>query len=117
MYRAQKLVQSLARRIIPVMALAVAVVPYPVWAYDGPYRQPYAEEMIADGLIVRPLSLGATAIGAGVFIVTLPFSALGGNVGGAAHRLVVEPAQYTFHRCLGCFREREPDLIYDSYRR
>lgn len=117
MYRTQTLVQPLAHPLIAVVALAMTVLPYPVWAYDDRYQQPYAEQMIADGLIVRPLSLGATVVGAGVFIVTLPFSALGGNVDGAAHRLVVEPAEYTFRRCLGCFREREPDFIHDSSRR
>jgi len=65
------------------------------------YR-PTAEEMIVDGLIYRPLGLAGTIVGTGVFIVTLPFSLLGGNVDDAAERLVVEPAKNTFTRCLGC---------------
>lgn len=66
-----------------------------------PYR-PTAEEMIVDGLIYRPLGLVGTIVGTGVFIVTLPFSLLGGNADDAAERLVVEPAKNTFTRCLGC---------------
>jgi len=65
------------------------------------YR-PSAEAMILDGLIVRPLSLAGTVVGAGLFVVTLPFSALGGNVDEAGEALVKEPARATFGPCLGC---------------
>ena len=52
--------------------------------------------------MTRPLLIGATAIGAAAFIVSLPFTALGGNVGEAAQSLVVEPGKEAFVRCLGC---------------
>jgi hypothetical protein len=39
--------------------------------------------------------------GSVVFVLSLPFSALGGNVGEAADKLVVDPARYTFVRPLG----------------
>ncbi len=58
--------------------------------------------MTADTLIARPLLLGATAVGVGVFVVSLPFSFLGGNVGDSADALVKVPAVATFQRCLGC---------------
>jgi hypothetical protein len=64
--------------------------------------QPTAEQMIIDGLIYRPLSLAGTLLGTGLFIVTLPFSLIGGNAGQAGERLVLEPASATFDRCLGC---------------
>lgn len=79
---------------------------------DQPARAapaPSAEAMILDGLIYRPLSLLGTVIGTGVFLVTLPFSAAGGNAGEAGERLVLEPARDTFVRCLGCFPQ------YDHY--
>lgn len=66
------------------------------------HYRPTAEEMIVDGLIYRPLGLAGTIVGTGLFIVTLPFSLLGGNADDAADRLVVEPAKNTFTRCLGC---------------
>lgn len=69
------------------------------------YREPGAGAMILDGLLVRPVSLVATIIGGAFYVVTLPFSALGGNAGEAGEKLVVDPAAYTFTRCLGCFRE------------
>ncbi len=62
-----------------------------------------ADYMVADGLIARPLGIASTIIGTGLFIVTLPFSFIGGNVDEASQVLVQEPANYTFGRCLGCF--------------
>jgi hypothetical protein len=40
-------------------------------------------------------------VGTGFFIITIPFSALGGNTGEAAQKLVVAPTKYTFARPLG----------------
>jgi hypothetical protein len=65
------------------------------------YRAPSAEAMALDGLIYRPVLLAATVIGAATFLVTLPISALGGNVDEAAERLVAEPAR-AMTECLGC---------------
>ena len=67
--------------------------------------RPSAEAMVVDGLIVRPLTLAGTIIGTGIFIVTLPFSAAGGNVGEAGNTLVMEPARATFGPCLGCLSQ------------
>src|SRR5690554_771017 len=64
--------------------------------------KPTAEQMIVDGLVYRPLSLAGTLIGTGLFIVTLPFSLMGDNADVAAERLVKDPANATFDRCLGC---------------
>lgn len=69
---------------------------------------PKAFSMTADLLIARPLQVAATAVGAGVFVVTLPFSALGGNVGEAAEALVIEPGRAAFARCLGCTETLPP---------
>ena len=63
---------------------------------------PKGYAMIGDLVIARPLLIGATAIGAAAFVVSLPFTALGGNVGEAAQSLVVEPGKEAFVRCLGC---------------
>jgi len=58
--------------------------------------------MIGDLLVARPFLIGATAVGTAVFLVTLPFSALGGNVKESAQSLVGEPGKAAFVRCLGC---------------
>ena len=63
---------------------------------------PPAYAMIGDLLIARPLGMVFTAIGATAFVITLPFTAIAGNVGEAGEALVVEPAKATFVRCLGC---------------
>ena len=61
------------------------------------------EEMVADALFVRPLGILGIIIGAGVFVISLPFSLLGRNVGEAGSKLVVAPAAFTFVRPLGEF--------------
>ncbi len=97
------------RPILPVLALLAAL---PVAsslaaerAGDDPlYRAdaPRAYSMVADALIARPLLVAGTVVGMAAFVVTLPFSALGGNVDEAADALVIEPAREAFVRCLGC---------------
>jgi len=62
---------------------------------------PTGGSMLADTVLVRPAMLVATVGGLVTFIVTSPFSLLGGNLGEAGNKLVVEPAAYTFVRPLG----------------
>jgi hypothetical protein len=63
------------------------------------------EGMAIDLIAVRPLGLVATLGGAVVFLVSWPFSALGGNTDEAWTTLVADPAVYTFQRPLGDFEE------------
>ena len=72
-------------------------------------HKPDNVDMALDATIGRPLLLGVTAVGAIVFIATLPFTLLGGNVQHTADILVVEPARATFVRCLGCTDSRTFD--------
>ena len=64
---------------------------------------PSGEAMAADLLFARPLGLVATIGGTVMFIVSLPFSILGGNVDDAGKNLVLKPAKSTFIRPLGEF--------------
>lgn len=57
--------------------------------------------MAADALVGRPVGLGATILGTGTFIATLPFSACARSVKDAARGLIKEPAAWTFKRPLG----------------
>ena len=68
-------------------------------------QNPPAYAMLGDLLIARPLLVVATVIGAGAFVVSLPFTALGGGVGDAGQAMVVDPAKAAFVRCLGCTGE------------
>ena len=65
-------------------------------------ERPSFMAMTGDLVVARPILLATTAIGTAVFVVSLPFSLLGGNAGEAAQELVVGPAKATFVRCLGC---------------
>jgi hypothetical protein len=84
-------------------ALAEPAGPGALQLAAGAEREPAAVGMIIDGLVVRPLGLVTTIIGSVLFVVTLPFSALGGNVEQAREKLIDGPAAFTFTRCLGCF--------------
>lgn len=64
---------------------------------------PSAAAMGFDVVMARPLGLAGTVLGTGLFVVSLPFSAVGMNVEDAAVRLVAEPAKFTFVRPLGDF--------------
>ncbi|HSG88372.1 MAG TPA: multidrug transporter [Pseudomonadales bacterium] len=65
-------------------------------------EKPSGGAMVADLLVARPLGLAFTAVGSAAWLVSLPFSALGGNVNDSAEQLVIIPAAETFARCLGC---------------
>ena len=71
-------------------------------AVANPEDAPSASEMAADLVVARPVGAAITVVGAALFVVSLPFSALGGNTEQAAETLVMGPARETFQRCLGC---------------
>lgn len=103
---------KLFRSTAVVLALTTGLLAMPAYAESVPQNAsgdpmytveaPKAFSMVGDLVIARPLLIAATAIGAGVFVVSLPFTALGGNVGEAGKALVVEPGKAAFVRCLGC---------------
>ena len=65
-------------------------------------EDPSALAMVGDLVVVRPVALTLTAIGAVTWLVTLPFTAASGSVKSSGDTLVVGPAMTTFVRCLGC---------------
>lgn len=80
----------------------------PVFAASGAAEpRPGIIEMTFDGLIARPVLFLVTVLGASVFVVTLPFSAAGGNVEEAKERLVMDQYRNTFQRCLGCMPKEQ----------
>ena len=83
-----------------LLALAASL---PTLSYAKTVEEtPTPGAMVADALIARPVLAVTTVLGAGVFIVSLPFTLAGGNTEDAGKALVVEPAKNTFYRCLGC---------------
>ena len=100
--------KSLFRSIVVAFTVVLfAVAPISVQAQNVTDR-PSGLEMVADAAVVRPLTLVSTVLGAGVFLVTLPISALGGNVGEAGNTLVATPFKSAFLRCLGCTQKHLP---------
>lgn len=69
---------------------------------EGLSDRPTASTSFTDGLLGRPAMAAITVGGLAVFAATLPFSILGGNVKESAKTLVLDPADATFRRCLGC---------------
>ena len=70
-------------------------------AQEGCSTNASPEKMATDIIFIRPLGLIGTAAGSVLYVVSLPFTLLGGNAGEAGKKLVVEPAAYTFDRPLG----------------
>lgn len=92
--------------IVLLVVAALAIVPAGMAAagtMDYRDAQTEAGAMAGDILIARPLGIVATVAGFGLFVVSAPFSALGGNFGEAWGALVVYPAKFTFTRPLGYF--------------
>ena len=82
------------------LALVLGLMAQP--AYAAPADEPGGVAMVGDALVARPVGAVMTVLGTATFLVTLPLSAAGGNIGQAADKLVVSPARETFVRCLGC---------------
>jgi hypothetical protein len=88
---------------LAVLISIMGIMPTTVLAEEANVTErPTGMQMIGDTFLVRPALLAATVLGTGVFVVSLPFSALGGNVQEVANMMVVTPFKGTFMRCLGC---------------
>ncbi len=64
-------------------------------------------DMVVDVLVVRPLGLATTVVGAVLTVVALPFTIPSGSVKESAEMMIVNPAEYTFKRPLGEFETRD----------
>jgi hypothetical protein len=89
------------RSIIALTVAGMLATSASAWAADDP-RETRSERMAVDLLVARPVGIAATLVGGAAFLVTLPFSAIGGNVAEAADALFLGPAREAFVRCLGC---------------
>ncbi len=89
-----------SRLAVATLGLALMA---PWFAHAQPVDEsPSALAMAGDLLIARPLLAVATVAGAATFLVSLPFTAAGGNMDQAADTLMAGPAEALFVRCLGC---------------
>lgn len=62
---------------------------------------PSYETMVVDTIVGKPLQLVNAVAGTAAYIVSLPFSLIGGNADQAQQKLFVEPWD-AMGRCLGC---------------
>ncbi len=77
---------------------------------DTTYRhgeEPSAGLMLVDAVLIRPLTFVASVAGAAIWVVTLPFTLMGGNTDEAGDVLVADPWCYTIDRPLG-YMEKIP---------
>ncbi len=88
-----------------ILSVTISPLSFVIAAEDSNrhYKQTSGEVMTADLLLCRPLGFVAMLGGTVFFVLSSPFSALGGNIGEAWDSLVVIPAAYTFTRPLGQF--------------
>ena len=63
--------------------------------------EPSGESMVVDLVLMRPLGIVSLAAGTALYLVSLPFSAMGGNAAQAGEKLIKDPAKFTFARKLG----------------
>jgi hypothetical protein len=88
--------------IVMVVVVACTTTGFSAFAQDKELEEEAsAEGIIIDFALLRPLGIGATAVGTGFFIASLPFSLITGSTGVAFQKLVAEPASFTFARPLG----------------
>jgi hypothetical protein len=96
------------KNLILILVAALMIMPFGSAAMAQEYfetEDPGGGEMLFDLVVVRPVGIVATALGAVTWVISLPFSALGDNIDVAGQKLVKEPASYTFKRPLGEFRQ------------
>lgn len=89
-------------RLLTATTLSIVLLAPQISVAQEVQEDPSALAMAGDAIIARPLGVLFTAVGAVLYVVTLPFSLAGGNAKQAGKELVVGPAEATFVRCLGC---------------
>lgn len=103
--------QSYGKALVTCVFM-ISLLSYPFYTFGqntepvSAEKQNSPEAMIVDIVAARPIGLVATVTGTVFFVVSLPFSALGGNTREAWNSLVVSPAKYTFRRPLGDYDEQ-----------
>jgi len=101
--------KQLASKLLTVASLlAMTVVASPAFSKKLDER-PSPLAMVADALLVRPVLLGTTIVGTGLYALTLPLTLIGGNAEEVGEQFVVVPFKATFVRCLGCTRKHMDD--------
>jgi hypothetical protein len=103
----EKIMFRLAKKSLVIVTIAaMMIMPLATTAVAEEYfeaEDPSGGAMLFDVTVVRPVGIVATAVGCVFFVVSSPFSALGGNIDTAREKLINDPAAFTFKRPLGEF--------------
>lgn len=99
-----------ASRVTATFLIGCLMLPQSLWAqstamvaHEGAIDEnPSMGAMVGDFFVARPIGLVMTVGGAGLWLVSLPFTLLAGNANEAADTLILGPGEQTFMRCLGC---------------
>ena len=88
---------------IILIVLSLLAVPISGFAAESlnKKKETSAGAMAADTIVIRPFGALATIAGFGLFVISSPFSAMGGNIDKAFDSMVKKPAEFTFARPLG----------------
>lgn len=99
---------SPARLAAVLLALTLCAAS-PARAHQGePVTGDRGTDMAVDLVLVRPLGIAASVIGAAGFVIALPFTLASGSTGETACEWIGAPLDYTFRRPLGDFDHRSP---------
>lgn len=86
------------------LAALLIVIPFGATAFAQFYlekKQPSAGAITYDLFIMRPFGAVATVVCSAIFVLSLPFAAIGGTVPQTSEKLVVNPFKFTITRPLG----------------
>lgn len=95
---------NMKKLAMPLLAASLVLPSANVFAAADPFEsdKPSTLAMYTDLLLLRPIGIVETGLGAVAYVLSLPFTLPVGGASEAGSVLVVEPAMYTFARCLGC---------------
>jgi hypothetical protein len=100
----KKNMKKLTTPLLAACLLMPSVNAFAIAANPFDDSHPSALAMTTDLLLLRPVGAVATVVGSVFYVLALPFTLPSGGATEAGQVLVVEPAVYTFYRCLGCTR-------------
>lgn len=94
----------LKQSMVLLLAAVLIVIPFAATAFaqvELEKKEPSAGAMTYDLFIMRPVGVVATVVCAGIFVISLPFAAIGGTVPQTTEKLVLNPFKFTITRPLG----------------
>jgi hypothetical protein len=87
---------------VTAFLIAILLISSPVLAADDTFSDGGGGAIITDLIVVRPVSIVATAVGCCAFVAALPFTVWSKErISTAGNALVVKPGKFAFVRPLG----------------